>query len=65
MQRAEDKVNCDEYFAREEEKFNAFHQQTHEWIARESGRFDTKSFRYKSIRFVTFKSFRYRILHYI
>ena len=41
MQCAEDKVNCDEYFAHEEEKFDAFHQQTHEWIARESGRFDT------------------------
>ena len=54
MQCAEDKVNCDEYFARDEEKFNAFHRQH---MSRLQGspvvpiqsRLDTKSFRYKVV----------------
>ena len=68
MQCAEDKVNCDEYFARDEEKFNAFHRQH---MSRLQGspvvpiqsRFDTKSFRYKVVSIQSrfdIKSFRYK-----
>lgn len=34
VQSAEDKVVCEEYFAREEGKFNRFHREMREWIAR-------------------------------
>lgn len=30
----EDKLKCDEYFTREEEKFNHFYQTIREWISR-------------------------------
>ena len=35
VQSAEGKVACEEYFAREEGKFNRFHREIREWIARE------------------------------